>query len=57
MAKLVDASVSGAGPVKGVEVRVLFWAPHKKAPMQGAFLYGVDMLIVTPTGNAHIFFW
>ena len=27
MAKLVDALVSGASPVKGVEVRVLFWAP------------------------------
>ena len=27
MAKLVDALVSGASPVKRVEVRVFFWAP------------------------------
>ena len=27
MAELVDAPASGAGARKGVEVRVLFWAP------------------------------
>ena len=27
MAELVDAPASGAGTRKGVEVRVLFWAP------------------------------
>ncbi len=31
MAKLVDALASGASPVKGVEVRVLFWAPFPYA--------------------------
>lgn len=29
MAKLVDAPASGAGARKGVEVRVLFWAPSR----------------------------
>ena len=29
MAKLVDASASGADTLTGVEVRVLFWAPRK----------------------------
>ena len=29
MAELVDAPASGAGTRKGVEVRVLFWAPDK----------------------------
>jgi hypothetical protein len=28
MAELVDAPASGAGTRKGVEVRVLFWAPN-----------------------------
>jgi hypothetical protein len=28
MAELVDAPASGAGARKGVEVRVLFWAPN-----------------------------
>lgn len=37
MAKLVDALVSGASPVKGVEVRVLFWAPLFEALYQGFF--------------------
>src|SRR4051812_48158156 len=37
MAELVDAPASGAGARKGVEVRVLFWAPatHKALKMLG----------------------
>lgn len=30
MAELVDALASGASTRKGVEVRVLFWAPKNK---------------------------
>src|SRR5690606_37378019 len=49
MAELVDAPASGAGARKGVEVRVLFWAPfpslrtttkvqkHPKKPAQAGF--------------------
>ena len=32
MAELVDAPASGAGARKGVEVRVLFWAPYSRPP-------------------------
>ena len=37
MAELVDAPASGAGARKGVEVRVLFWAPffNPKASQEG----------------------
>ena len=49
MAELVDAPASGAGARKGVEVRVLFWAPfpslqtttkvqkHPKKPAKAGF--------------------
>ncbi len=43
MAKLVDASVSGAGPVKGVEVRVLFWAPFQRLRFRGFFTWGMEL--------------
>src|SRR6218665_2451439 len=33
MAELVDAPASGAGTRKGVEVRVLFWAPFRFDPL------------------------
>jgi hypothetical protein len=49
MAELVDAPASGAGACKGVEVRVLFWAPNvyslpsvddqKPAPVAGFLLF------------------
>ena len=34
MAELVDALASGASSRKGVEVRVLFWAPHRRVYFQ-----------------------
>ena len=49
MAELVDAPASGAGTRKGVEVRVLFWAPNsplhyqerrQKSPVQPGFFVG-----------------
>src|SRR5688500_4510244 len=36
MAELVDAPASGAGARKGVEVRVLFWAPTSPEPCEPA---------------------
>ena len=39
MAELVDALGSGPSARKGVEVRVLFWAPYKKAGFQPAFFF------------------
>lgn len=39
MAKLVDASASGAGTLIGVEVRVLFWAPKKALLLSKAFVF------------------
>src|SRR6218665_3570281 len=40
MAELVDAPASGAGARKGVEVRVLFWAP---LPHPAIFADGVKL--------------
>jgi hypothetical protein len=36
MAELVDAPASGAGARKGVEVRVLFWAPFTRGRAAGS---------------------
>ena len=40
MAELVDAPASGAGARKGVEVRVLFWAPFPVTRRQARTLRG-----------------
>ena len=42
MAKLVDASASGADTVTGVEVRVLFRAPKVKTAQQERFFLFVS---------------
>ncbi len=54
MAELVDAPASGAGTRKGVEVRVLFWAPKShfrtssnvlKTPRKRGFLWVLARLV------------
>jgi hypothetical protein len=40
---LVDAPASGAGARKGVEVRVLSWAPSSKMNMPGAYPFIDDL--------------
>ena len=45
MAKLVDAPASGAGTVKGVEVRVLFRAPKDRCRIVGIFFLSVMFIL------------
>ena len=43
MAKLVDALVSGASPVKRVEVRVFFWAPFLNTRTISFYFVGLEI--------------
>ncbi len=47
MAELVDAPASGAGARKGVEVRVLFWAPTHSKQTQNRLKHGLRIVFAT----------
>jgi hypothetical protein len=51
MAELVDAPASGAGTRKGVEVRVLFWAPIS---FQNKALPCIESIIKSPVRRAFL---
>src|SRR5690606_35560814 len=48
MAELVDAPASGAGTRKGVEVRVLFWAPFHSECIDYVHLPDIAMCFAHP---------
>jgi hypothetical protein len=58
MAELVDAPASGAGTRKGVEVRVLFWAPFHFSALIMLMIFLTVLIVLQPLrGRREIFVW